>query len=166
MSATRKPPQKPEPEFGGIHGRLKEVQHHGGETLAEVRDFLAQARGKSPQEFLGMVATSGLFTSTLASAVIIFLLIGVFTILPYLFSESATDVTNNKATAPTTNVAGDTQNDSASPTKAADPQATATATGDNKPAGDPLGITEVKDAQPDKNPLEGAPNLDKLLDID
>ena len=65
MTINDKQAEQSQPTGGGI----RRVMADGSESLAELRDFMGQLRGKSPQEVLGAVANSSLVRSTLVSAV-------------------------------------------------------------------------------------------------
>lgn len=54
----------------------------------ELREFLQQCRGKSPQEVLGLVAQSGLVRATCTAAVGCVILVAVFTILPFAWGRT------------------------------------------------------------------------------
>ena len=56
--------EQSQPTGGGMQRMLAD----GSESLAELRDFMGQLRGKGPQEVLGDVASSGLVRATLVSA--------------------------------------------------------------------------------------------------
>ncbi len=133
-------------------------------SMDELREFLADARGKSPTAVLGMVAQSGLVRSTVMAAGIIFALLVVFTVIPYAVGDGK----QAEAKAP---VAADGQqqpaNDSAS-SPATDDDRVAVEPSDDGGSGtgdttlDALGIGDAKKADPKKNPLENS--LDNLLD--
>ena len=80
-------------ERSGEVARLKEGTRA---TMAELQEFLGEARGKSPQEVLGLVAASGLAQgialSTLATAFVLL----VFTAVPYFVYGDAMAVEAEK----------------------------------------------------------------------
>ena len=55
-----------QPQNGGKWNR---TLNDGRESLGELRQFLSEMQGKSPQAMLGAVANSGLIRSTLTAAV-------------------------------------------------------------------------------------------------
>lgn len=73
----------------------------------ELREFLQQFRGKSPQEVLGLVASSGLVRATCMAAAGCVVLVAVFTVLPYAWgrafgragSSAAADATKDRSSA-------------------------------------------------------------------
>ena len=52
-----------QPRAGGIARDLDRLKSDAGATAAEIREFLGQMRGRSPQEMIGLVAESGLTRS-------------------------------------------------------------------------------------------------------
>jgi hypothetical protein len=153
---TRTPHDPPRPA-GGIAGDLKRVRRDGGATIGELREFIGQMRGRSPQEVLGMVSTSELVRGVIIATIGTVAFFALFTIGPYLTAEppakkpgdkNAPAVANdNKVTTPAAGVAG-------TDTKKTDTDLDAAAKA--------LKIDEVKTADPNSNPLDK--DLDKLLD--
>ncbi len=130
---------------------LKKIRRNTTASSHEIREFLAQMRGKSPQEMLGMLASSNLVKCTAHAGVGWLAIIVVFTMGPWLWGmvSSESPRTANPApaaanSAPAATVeskpAEPTPVEPAPPTKAAEK----------------LGIGETKEAPPNKNPLENA----------
>ena len=147
-------------------GGMRRVLADGSETVAELREFMGEMRGKNPQEVLGAVANSGLVRSTLISAVgFLVVLVGLSVAMHY-WNESKNDTASAKPAA-----APDKKNaTNSSPKLAAEPNkqaaATTQAADSTQKSGDQtldnLGIGETKQTDPKKNPLEDS--LDNLLD--
>ena len=146
--------------------RLKESS---AATSAEIREFLAEMRGKSPAEMLGAIANSSLFSSLIQATILIGVLIAVFTIIPFALNKigggdeggevaaAEEGATEPKAAEGSGEATAEGGTDPApSTTEAADP--------DTPPAGtaERLGIGDEIVAPPDVNPLDGS--NDDLLD--
>ena len=144
-------------------GGMRRVLTDGSESLAELREFMGQLRGKSPQEVLGAVASSSLVRSTLvATAACLVLLVGLSVATYYwklAFAERAAPTAASKSADQPAAAPAPAQRDQqpATPPAAAEQAA---ASGD--PTLDKLGIGETKQADAEKNPLEDS--LDNLLD--
>lgn len=152
---------------------LKNIREHGGASVAELSEFVAKMKGRSPQEVLGLVAGSNLIQATIQATVMTFLFIAVFTVFPYFYygpvkpAETAAKPADKQA-APAADPNKKTENPAAAPANATGSQTTAnTASGeapktDAEKAAKAMGMDEVKPADAKKNPLEK--NLDNLLD--
>jgi hypothetical protein len=69
----------------------RKLRRLGADVVAsgdELREFLQQFRGKSPQEVLGLVASSGLVRATCMAAAGCVVLVAVFTVLPYAWGRA------------------------------------------------------------------------------
>ncbi len=163
---------EPCPKTRGISREFDRLKSDGGASVAELRDFLGQMHGRSPQDVIGMIAGSGLTRSMLLAALLCGLVLLVFTVFPYALESRSNGVPTAadkavKVEASSQDPGADTVSDS-SPTTAGSPLATATG-GSNGDAGldadravDAMGIGETRIADPDENPLES--RLDDLLD--
>ena len=124
-------------------------------TTAELREFLAQMRGKSPKEMLGTIASSNLAQSTVAATAVIIAVIVLLTLVPFglkkAFGGSADEVTSKTATEAV--APSEPLETPAEPSLDGSPTKTETA---NK-----LGIGESKSAPANVNPLESS--TDDLL---
>ena len=139
---------------------LKRMSKNSQAVVGELREFLANMKGKSPKEMMGSVAESNLFQSMFLATVIMAILLVAFTAIPYVLKENA-------AAAQATGKTATPQGGSAAPDQ--EPKA-------NQPAGiqsdktsspeqstaDKLGIGEEKKTDPKSNPLDGT--TDDLLD--
>ena len=127
-------------------------------AAAELREFLAQMRGKSPKEMLGAIASSNLAQSTLLATAAISAAIVLFTILPFgvkkIFGKSEA---TPKVAAPE-----QVEEGSAPLETPAEPTLDPDAAADKGSAASRLGIGETKDAPANVNPLESS--TDDLLD--
>lgn len=143
------------------YNELNNLKTNGSASLAELKAFLSQLKGRDPQEVIGIVSTSLLVQSLIAATLGTALFMAVFTVLPYYLYGPLKPT--NVATKP---------EPAKSPTATPAP-APAASGGESKPAesgtkeeraAKALGIDEAKPADPTKNPLDKGPNLDKLLD--
>jgi hypothetical protein len=141
---------------------LRNLKTNGSASLAELQAFLGTLRGRSPQEVIGIVSTSLLVQSLVISTVATIGILAVFTVLPYLiYGPPKTQTAAAKA--PAAAPADEGKTPAASSSNEA-PAATDPTKPDVAKATKALGLDDTKTADPNKNPLESSPNLDKLLD--
>lgn len=132
---------------------LRELNVNTRATVAELQEFLRQLKGRSPQEMLGVVASSQLFRSILTASVVVAIGIAAFTVGPFLLG-SGDETADSTATATPT-----VTNPPAAPiTPPATAAGTPAAPGDT-PTTTPkvvetLGVAEEKKAPLNENPLE------------
>lgn len=127
---------------------FRQVRENGGATVDELRAFLKQLKGRSPQEMLGIVAASQLVRAIGVSTAVVVAGLIVFTAIPYAMGGDE-EPTQEATTQPPV------------PQKApAQPSPTSTP---SKPDGGTvpenanlgkLGVDETKEAPPNVNPLE------------
>ena len=166
---------------GALGGEFKNLKQHGTATVAEVREFVGQMRGKGPREMLGALAESGLVRATVQATIGCVVLLGLLTAGPYLMGSGksgvrraagASQAANAKASG-SSKGAADSATDSSAANVAAD-----STTGDNSTKSSPLehppipgdiegaakklGVGDTKHADPKVNPLDK--ELDNLLD--
>lgn len=151
------------------------LKEHGSATVDELREFLTDFRGKSAKEMLGSLAESGLVRAMSQATIVSVVVIGAFTVVPYLL-EAKTESARGGRNAP---AAVNTASSNAAAAKPADapagaPTAAPTSGAANSPATVPgtspdleqaakvLGVSETKSADPKNNPREK--DLDSLLD--
>ena len=151
--------EKSQPTGGG----MRRVLSDGSESMAELREFMGQMQGKSPNEVLGAVANSSLLRSTLLAAVgFAVILFGLSIVVHYTKPEKKKKAA---AAAPSTPKPSRKAEDQTAPPKADEQQpqkaADATGTKEDKTLKN-LGHDESKQTDPKKNPLENS--LDNLLD--
>ena len=162
METPRQHPPESKQPSGKIAADLRRLKSDGAATVAELREFLTQMRGRNPKEVLGTVAESGLARSILAATLGFAMLLAVLTVVPYYLGERdgpASGPAGKRSAAGAQDPAPSGQ-----PRAAGGPAqkpADAARPGGEK-AIDALGIGETKTAEPDKNPLEN--RLDHLLD--
>jgi hypothetical protein len=154
----------------GLRGDIHRAREGASASAEELREFVAQLRGRSPQEMLGVISASDLVRATVLATVITVVGIAAFTVGPYLWNKSHPQAA--PAAAPVAAPAGPAKPAS---TTVAGPAGSRPA-GGLPPAGlgpagstpvDPLSalkVNEVKNADPKKNPLENS-NDDLLKDI-
>ncbi len=139
---------------------IRKVRSSAGATVDEIREFLAQMRGKSPKEMLGIVASSNLVRSTATAAVGVAAMIVVFTIIPFawgaIFSKDGGKKKDESAEVAVVE---------SKPEK--ETEAEEEPSGPVRDAGtaDALGIGETKTAPSGVNPLDAATD-DLLKDLE
>ena len=123
-------------------------KEHREAATAELREFLAQMRGKSPSEMLGAIASSNLVQSTLIATAAITATIVILTVIPFGWKRTLGKAEETAAVAPAevpdANKALETP---------AEPDLDSAGKGD---AAGKLGIGESKDAPANVNPLESS----------
>ena len=133
-------------------------------TAAELKAFLAELKGRSPQEMLGIVASSQLFRSLVLSSILVFALIVVFTLIPYFMGsdEKTGTVVESVVKPPAAAQPTDTDAKPEDPKPADTTQPAANPADTTQPDISPLGVNEEKTAPPNVNPLES--DNDNFLD--
>lgn len=121
---------------------LRNLRNNSQATIEELKSFLREMKGRSPQEMLGMVAGNRLFRATIQSCVLVFLVLLVFTAIPYVMREAP------KAPVVKESVASPAHEKAAEPVVPNDPPAP------NPKAIETLGVGEEKKAPADVNPLD------------
>ncbi|HTN76555.1 MAG TPA: hypothetical protein VL096_14950 [Pirellulaceae bacterium] len=154
MQTSHEPPLPP----SGTLGKLQRLKHDGAYSVAELREFIANMRGRSPQEVLGLVSSSQLIRATVLATFGCIVLMAIFTVIPYALSGAPKVVKSNEPVTPA----------EAKPAEPVTPVATGVTSPmpDNEPdatkAAKALNLDEVKSSDPAVNPLDK--DLDKLLD--
>ncbi|MFM7072242.1 MAG: hypothetical protein ACKO38_10675 [Planctomycetota bacterium] len=170
---------------------MSSLKESGAATVDELRQFLDTMRGKSAKEVLGKIAESGLIKAVVQATVASFVLIGVFTVGPYVMqgkkeasSSTAAGKTGAEKSADGKSADSAADGKSAAASVAGGPAGAANAStagdagaggsaasGDNAsggPGGDleraakMMGVGDTKAADPKANPRER--DLDNLLD--
>ena len=132
---------EPNPPLASTRAELRNLRNNSQATVAELKAFLRELKGRSPQEMLGMVASNQLFRATIHALVLIAVLLLVFTAIPYFTREAPTPVV-----APTATPATPLEAPAETPVEPAIPA-------ESDPL-ESLGIGEEKQAPPNLNPLE------------
>lgn len=166
MHESTKPEGRPP---RGLKGDIHRARLGATATAGELREFVGQLSGRSPQEMVGIVAGSGLIRATVLATVITFALMVASSVYGYLMKKNAPPVVAAPVAAPTAAApAAPAQGTAAaSATGAAAPATGAAAAAPNTPVPptgptgpvDPLsrlGVSEVKNSDPKKNPLENS----------
>lgn len=151
-------------------GDFKKLGRNSQAVVGELREFLANLKGKSPKEMMGAVAESSLAQSLLISTVIMTILVFALSAIPYLLKdEQASAEAAEKGTATEDNPAEQSNapssaGESSSGEEGAVRETAPSKTPEQKTA-DILGVGEVAD--PDSNPLDsgGDDLLDGLDDL-
>lgn len=162
----------------GLGRDIDRLKEHGGASAAELREFMQQIKGKSPQEVLGVMAASSLVQSCILATIGCAIVMAALTVGPYAWNQMSPPA-KPAAAAPATAAAATTPgapNPAAAPQAALDPNKTPTAalpapdgmdpTAASKPRADEdlldkLGVGETREADPNANPLDN--DKDDLL---
>lgn len=121
---------------------------------AELRDFLSQMRGKSPQEMLGAIASSNLIQSTIAATAATIAAVVILTLVPFAIGKLS-GKSDRAAGAPPEAAAEPARQPAPAPEPEID-------MGTEADAIEKLGIGESESAPTNVNPLE--PATDDLLE--
>jgi hypothetical protein len=157
--------QETRPQTGGVVRDLNRLKSDGADTVAELRDFIGQMRGKSPQEMLGMVAKSGLMRSIVLATFLVALLLVALSVVPYYWHGPPAHAQQAAEEQTAVEEAAAPSDESKPDDDAAAPASTGDVANDNLDpdrAVEAMGIGETRTADPDTNPLED--KLDNLLD--
>ena len=151
-------------------GDFKKLGRNSQAVVGELREFLANLKGKSPKEMMGAVAESSLAQSLLISTVMMTILVFALSAIPYLLKdEQASAEAAEKGTTAEDNRAEQSNAPSgageSSSSEAGAVQETAPSKTPEQKTADILGVGEVAD--PDSNPLDsgGDDLLDGLDDL-
>ena len=149
-----------------IGGEFSRLRNDGSATADELREFIGQLQGRSPQEVLGIVAKSGLIKGIILATIGFAVLMVVFTVIPYAMSQGSDSDKAVTVTQPAKPAADAKADDTAAANPNAAGEATPVAAATPTDSGSPdlkkrLGIDETKIADPNSNPLD---KLDNLLD--
>jgi len=145
----------------GLARDFTRLKRDGSASAAELREFVKELRGRSPQEVLGLVAQSSLMHGVAVSTLLCLALMAAFTAGPYAWNKSSPPPKKAAAVAaPAVNAASEEP-----PSEAKSPGKPGSG---EKPLIDPkvakqLGVDEVKQSDPGSNPLESKD--DDLLKI-
>ena len=148
---------------------IKQLGKNSKAVVGELREFLANLKGKSPKEMMGAVAESSLIRSLLISSAVMVVLVFVFSVIPYhlkQMEESAQSAQKEKEspgqkTEDNSAVPAGEEGEASGEQKQA-PEAPKTP---EQKTADVLGVGEVAD--PNANPLDsdGGDLLDGLDDL-
>jgi hypothetical protein len=156
-SKSREIPSPARTSFGPLK-EAKNLHVNGAASVAELKEFLATLKGRNPQEVIGIISSSMLIQSLAIATAATLALLVVGTVGPYLiYGPPKPKVATNKPSAAPAKEAPDAN-------KAAAPADGAKSNADAAKAAKALGLDEVKEADPTKNPLDKGPNIDNLLD--
>jgi hypothetical protein len=147
-------PQKSDPQqpsMASAKGDLRQLKQNSSATVTELKAFLKDLKGKSPQEMLGVVAGSQLVRAIGLATVIVLLVSLVFTAVPYAMGDrDKEEIATKESSAPSAA-------EPAIPKPAPTPSPTAPAVAQPSPTTpdlSTLGVNEERKAPPNKNPLE------------
>jgi len=164
MKPTRDHFEQQQAPVAGIAKDLRRLKTEGAASAAELRQFIGQLQGRSPQEVMGAVAQSNLVRSIVLATFGCAALLVVLTVIPYALRDSAgTQATakpnTTSSAAPASEAAGES---AATEQPAPDVAANSEAQPDLKKAADAMGIGDAAPPDSDATPLDD--KLDKLLD--
>ena len=143
---------------------FRNLKDNGAASASELADFLAQLRGKRPQEVLGVVAHSGLTRGMLTATAFVAVVLAVFTVTPYAWSKIFADKAKVAADKPATREAAKPQAEAAPDQASADPAQPAAPVAASPSQAEiiqKLGVGEARQSDPLVNPLEN--RTDDLL---
>ena len=139
---------------------LRELKTNTNATVQEIQEFLRQLKGKSPQEMLGVVASSQLIRATILSCLLVAGAIFALTAIPYFLGGEESPPSEAPAVVATPS----TPAPEPTPAEPA-PAPTETNTGETPSPIEPLGVNETKTAPANTNPLENKKD-DFLKDLE
>lgn len=140
---------------------FRNLKEHGGASLGELKEFLSNLRGRSPQEVIGIVKTSLLIQSLVIATVATLAFLFVFTVTPYMIWGPQLAEKPKKPQSPVATQA--VAPAPANATAKSETQSDGTPSSENaSKAVKAMGMDETKTADPKSNPLEK--DFDKLLD--
>ena len=100
MDETRKQLEQPPVTSTGLAADMKRMKSDASSTAEEVRDFIANLKGRSPQEVLGAVSESGLVQATIQATFGCMVVLVICTVAPWaLNSDEAAAVAAEAETA-------------------------------------------------------------------
>ncbi len=162
----------------GLKGDIHRAREGVSASADELKSFIAQFRGKSPQEVMGVIGGSGLVQATIQATIATVFFMALFTVGPYLKNKAMPPVKKvaaapAQAEKPAETKNADTAQQGAAPGAAAKGAAAAPppagekldpANATNKQIMDKLGVGQTKTADPKSNPLENSAD-DLLKDL-
>lgn len=161
MESSKQHFEQQQPAVAGAFGNIKRLRTHTAASAAELREFLGQLKGRSPQEVMGVVAQSSLIHGITRASMACGVLLVVFTIIPYAMSGGKSSDVSKKTPVVAAPVP-ETAAVSAVVEPAAGESAQKSKDTDLKRAADAMGIGDSAPADAKTNPLDS--KLDKLLD--
>ena len=133
--------------LASTRSELRNLRNNSQASVAELKAFLAEMKGRSPQEMLGMVAGTQLVRATVQSLILIGVILLVFTVIPFLNRDA------EAAPEPASVEAPATEPLPAEPAEVPEPAVMEEPTG--RDALETLGVGEEIEAPPNVNPLDG-----------
>lgn len=135
-------------------------------VVGELREFLANLKGKSPKEMMGAVAESHLGKSLVSATVFMAVLLFVLSAVPFYLKQNEEAEKLARDETPSGSLSTEQEKESEYVPEESGSGEKAVATPEQSTA-DALGIGEQKVADPDSNPLDssGEDLLDGLDDI-
>jgi hypothetical protein len=142
---------------------LRKLKRNTDATASELREFLAEMRGKSPREMLGAVATSDLGKSLVQASIGVAVAIAIFTVVPFAFGKMFAK--DDPAGAPPASATAESGAGAGSDARSTPPEPALDPDAKSPKAIDALGIGESKESPLTVNPLEDAGD-DILKDLE
>jgi hypothetical protein len=140
---------------------FRNLKENGSASAAELAEFMAQLRGKRPQEVLGLVAQSGLTRGMASATVAVLVVLAVFTVLPYAWGKISPEKAKVAVEKPAEKAEVVKPPAAATPKAAPKEEAVAPAKPSQAEIMQKLGVGEAKKSDPLINPLEN--RTDDLL---
>jgi cell division protein FtsN len=173
VEQTREQLEQQPPTSTGIAADMKRLTTDASSTAEEVREFIKNLKGRSPQEVLGAVSESGLVQATIQATIGCVVVLGILSVIPWMMkTEEAVNASETPdgsaavagATGEANSETAASQAGTSSNTTSTDPSSGSdTPTGtDAARAAKAMKIDETVVTDPKKNPLDSG--LDKLLD--
>lgn len=168
MDQTREQLEKPPATATGIAADMKRLKSDSASTAEEVREFIANLKGRSPQEVLGAVSESGLVQATVQATFGCLIVLLVATVVPWWFDDGLTNderaavVMTAEMVAESASAEAEVATDSTSESTEDSSSSDTPTDNDAARAAAAMKIDETVVTDPKSNPLDG--NLDKLLD--
>ena len=128
---------------------LRELRANSGATVKELKEFLAQLKGKNPQEMLGTVASSQLVRAIITSILLVTASLFALTALPYYLQD--TESSKSPAASIQTPQEIVEKPEIKSPPALTEPKEPSL---EKAPDLAPLGVNDKKSAPLNSNPLE------------
>lgn len=165
MDQTREHLDQPPATSTGLTADMKRLKSDASSTAEEVREFIANLKGRSPQEVLGAVSESGLVQATIQAALGCMVVLVICTVAPWALNsdDAAVIAAEAEPVAAPSEVSENTTTEASTETASTDSAAGGdSGESDAVRAAAAMKIDETVVTDPKSNPLDG--NLDKLLD--
>lgn len=144
-------------------GDLKRMSKNSQAVVGELREFLANLKGKSPKEMMGSVADSNLAKSMFTATLLMAALLVALTAIPYAMKQGEEQAKATDGSTPSE--AKETTQKKKAASDQPDPPPDKESITPEQAIADQLEIGETKNADPASNPLDSS-NSDLLDGLD